>query len=165
LSEVAFSEDRRYLCLSETMSNQSIGHIITATISSLRHLQCDEIWQITRVNNDIRGTIWVPELAPSQALFKLHQSEWKEQPPETWWLAYEKKFNDELKTDEKLGALRRLWHAIEVGKTIALVCFCSDPCYCHRRLVGIFLQQHGMTVEEFDKNTINDGAPQQLALF
>jgi len=147
------------------MSNLSTGHIITASISSLRHLQCDEIWQITRANSNIKGTVWVPELAPSQTLFKLHQSEWKEQPPEIWWTTYEKRFNEELKTEEKLSALRRLSRAIEAGKTIALVCFCSDSRYCHRRLVEIFLHQHGMNVAEFDKNTVNDGSPQQLALF
>jgi hypothetical protein len=53
------------------MSNPT-GHIITASISSLRHFKCDEIWQITRANNNIEGTLWVPELAPSLVLFKLY---------------------------------------------------------------------------------------------
>lgn len=106
----------------------------------------------------------MPELAPSPALFKLHQNEWKEQSPETWWPAYENRFIEELKTEEKLGVLRRLWRAIEAGKTMALVCFCADPRYCHRRLIGLFLQHHGMVVEEFDKMSLDDGAPQQMAL-
>jgi hypothetical protein len=47
------------------MNNPSKGHIITIAISSLRYIQCDEIWQITRIKSEIKGTIWTPELAPS----------------------------------------------------------------------------------------------------
>jgi uncharacterized protein YeaO (DUF488 family) len=147
------------------MNNPLTGHVITTAISSLRYIQCDEIWQITRVNSDIEGTIWIPQLAPSPALFNKHQHEWKENPPEIWWPLYEDRFNEELKTEEKLGALRRLWRSVEAGKSIALACFCPNPRYCHRRLVGLFLEWQGVNVVEFDVRSIRNDSPQQQDLF
>lgn len=147
------------------MSTSTKGRIITTAISSLKHVHCDEIWQITRVNSEIKGTLWVPELAPSQALYSKHQHEWKETPPETWWPLYEERFNNELKSSEKLKALRKLWRLIADGKSVALACFCPNHKFCHRSLVGIFLEKQGIEVIEFDTGSIRDNRTPQLDLF
>ncbi len=141
------------------------GYIITASISSLRYLDCDEIWQITRVNSEISGTVWVPELAPSSALFNTYLTQWKEKPPDLWWPEYEKKFSDELSLPAKLATLRKLWRSIESGKKIALVCFCVSNKYCHRRLVGTFLEKHGARVEEYIKEQDFPMGPEQIEMF
>lgn len=141
------------------------GQIITASISSLRNIDCDEIWQITRVNKEISGLIWVPELAPSPALFNQYLHEWKDKPAEEWWSKYEEKFNEELSSPEKLPVLRTLWRSIESGKKIALVCFCSDGKYCHRRLVGNYLERHGVRVIEYIKEKNVGTTPEQGELF
>jgi len=147
------------------MSMSTKGRIITTAISSLKHIHCDEIWQITRVNSEIKGTLWVPELAPSQALYSKHQHEWKETPPETWWPLYEERFNNELKSSEKLNALRKLWRLIADGRSVALACFCPNHKFCHRSLVGIFLEKQGVEVIEFDTGSIRDNRTPQLDLF
>ena len=147
------------------MNTSPKGHIITTAISSLKHINSDEIWQITRVNSEIKGTLWVPELAPSQALYSKHQHEWKEKPPETWWPLYEERFNNELKSSEKLDALRKLWRLIADGKSVALACFCPNHNYCHRSLVGNFLERQGIEVIEFDIRSVKEKGHSQLDLF
>jgi uncharacterized protein YeaO (DUF488 family) len=147
------------------MDKNSRGYVITASISSLRNIKCDEVWQITRVNNEISGTLWIPELAPSPALFNTYLKEWKGKPADQWWSEYEVKFVDELRSPEKLSKLRKLWRSVESGRTIALVCFCTNSKYCHRSLVGKFLERHGVKVEEFAKSEDDLGVPEQIELF
>lgn len=147
------------------MNTSPKGHIITTAISSLRYIQCDEIWQITRVNSEIKGTLWIPALAPSPTLYNKHQHEWKDKSPDTWWSLYEERFNEELKTREKLEALRKLWRLIAEGKSVTLACFCPNQNYCHRSLVGIFLERQGIEVIEFDIRFVKEDGPQQLDLF
>lgn len=141
------------------------GQIITASISSIKNIECDEIWRITRVNTEISGTIWVPELAPSSNLYNKYLKEWKNKPGETWWAIYEKKFREELLLPTTVKTLRKLWRLAEQGRRIALVCFCVDSRYCHRRLVGDFFEMHGMRVEEITKTQNNSELPIQIELF
>ncbi|MDD3898359.1 MAG: hypothetical protein PHE82_05345 [Syntrophomonadaceae bacterium] len=67
------------------MSTITTGRIITASISSIKKLTCDEIWQITRSDKVIVGTKWVPELAPGWDLFTNTCVTGKGKPPEEWW--------------------------------------------------------------------------------
>ncbi len=144
---------------------KSSGYVITASISSIKNIVCDEVWQITRSNKNIPGTLWVPDLAPSPDLYRQFLNQWKDKPGEEWWHFYKNRFEQELKTGEKLNALRKIWYLVQSGKVIALVCFCKDNNYCHRSLVGDFLKQYGIRVEEYTKDrTINDGY-KQLTLF
>ena len=66
------------------MSTTTTGRIITASISSIKKLNCDEIWQITRSDKVITGNKWVSELAPDD-LFNQYLHNWKGKPPEEWW--------------------------------------------------------------------------------
>lgn len=67
------------------MSTTTTDRIITASISSIKKLTCDEIWQITRSDKVIVGTKWVPELALGWDLFNQYLRNWKGKPPEEWW--------------------------------------------------------------------------------
>lgn len=146
--------------------NEDKGYVITASIRNATHLKCDEIWQITRSDKTLPGALWVPDLAPSWDLFNEYSHNWKDKPPEDWWPEYMKRFNEELNSKVKLQALRRLWVQAQHGKVIALVCFCPDNAYCHRRLVGEFLEKQGLRVEEFKLPTsYQTESVLQMALF
>ena len=125
------------------------GLIITAPLSASRHIQADARWLITRKNTDkaVIGITWVPELAPSQALFNRYREEWRG-TSQKYWPLYVDRFREELKTEEKLKALRRLWRLTAQGQTVLLLCYCPRPEHCHRSLVGEFLKAHGANVRE-----------------
>ena len=146
------------------MINNSRGYVITADVSSVKDIICDEVWQITRAGNHIPGTMWVPDLAPGPHLFKRYLHEWKGRPVDEWWDRYKEIFEQELRTAEKLNALRKIQIHVESGKVIALVCYCRDIRYCHRTLVGNFLRQQGVVVEEH-KKVKNNIKVEQLTLF
>ena len=123
--------------------------IITAPLSAARHIQCDQRWLITRVEAKIEGILWVPALAPSQRLFKKYLEDWKGTLVEDYWPEYVEMFQQELKQKSKLKALRRIWQLSSQGVSVVLFCYCQSPEHCHRRLVGDFLKEHGVTVTEF----------------
>jgi uncharacterized protein YeaO (DUF488 family) len=131
--------------------------IITAPLSAARHIKCDELWLITRVEAKIEGFQWVPELAPSKRLFKKYLDEWKGTLIEDYWQEYVEIFQKELKQKSKLATLRHLWQLSSQGVSVALFCYCQSPEHCHRTLVGDFLRTHGADVMEY--------IPQQGELF
>jgi len=123
--------------------------IITAPLSAARHIHTNEKWLITRVEARGKGILWVPELAPSQRLYGRYMEEWKGLAAEKYWDIYVSAFNEELKTKEKLGALRKLWKLYSEGISVALFCYCPKPAHCHRSLIADFLQSHGAAVMEY----------------
>jgi len=131
--------------------------IITAPLSAARHIQCDEKWLITRVEAKGESILWVPELAPSQRLFKKYLDEWKGSLVEYYWQEYVEMFQQELKQKSKLAALRRVWQLSSQGVSVALFCYCQSPEHCHRSLIADFLRSHGASVMEY--------VPQQGILF
>lgn len=142
------------------------GYIITADTASLRKLKCDEIWLITRAGKDIPGTIRVQELSPGPILFNKYLKEWRGQDPEEWWPKYEEEFIKQLQKEETLSTLRQLWKMIKTGKVVALVCYCKDSRYCHRSLVGKFLNNVGIVVEEANyKSTSATSVFEQMSMF
>ncbi len=147
------------------MNNNSGGYVITADISSIKNIVCDEVWQITRSSKNISGAIWMHALAPSPGLYNRFLNEWKDKPGEEWWHIYKELFEQELKTQIKLDALRRLQSLVKSGKVIALVCFCGDSRYCHRTLVGDSLKHNGIRVDEFIKEKSKNNDVEQLTLF
>jgi len=55
----------------------TMSPILTAPLSSARHIKCDERWLITRVEAKGDGILWVPALAPSQRFYRRYMEEWK----------------------------------------------------------------------------------------
>jgi uncharacterized protein YeaO (DUF488 family) len=149
------------MCIVKSVSS---GYVITASISSIKNIVCDEVWQITRSNKYISGAKWVPGLAPSSTLYRRFINEWKDRHGDEWWHTYKVQFEKELQTNEKLNALRRLCNLVKTGKVIALVCFCRDSQYCHRTLVGDFLRQQGIRAKEYEKEMAENNY-EQLTLF
>jgi uncharacterized protein YeaO (DUF488 family) len=137
------------------MTSQNL--IITASLSAARYVNCDLRWLITRQGIESKELLWVPALAPSERLFKRYLEEWKGRGIENYWPLYVEAFEEELKTKEKLDALRELWRLSSRSVTVGLFCFCASPEHCHRSLIGSFLKRHGATVIEY--------TPQQASLF
>lgn len=126
------------------------GKVITASVSSLKHLEFDQVWQITRGGPDVKGAVRVFDFAPSTGLFNRYRQEWKNQPAEKWWPFYKQQFEEELRSQDKLGVAEVLRSLVGSGKTVVLACFCKDGTRCHRSLVGRFLTELGFSVEEND---------------
>jgi uncharacterized protein YeaO (DUF488 family) len=144
------------------------GYIITTNVANVKKIDCDEAWLIARAGKDIPGTIRVRSLAPSPHLYKIYFTEWRQRDPEEWWPQYRAEFARELQSAEKLNKLRELWSLVNVGRVIALVCYCKDANHCHRLLVGQFMMNQGVRVEEFSKlemSSAPEGGYRQMNLF
>jgi uncharacterized protein YeaO (DUF488 family) len=150
-----------------TASNGT-GRVITASVSSLRRLEFDHVWQITRGGPDIRGAVRVLDFAPSAGLFARYHQKWKDRPVEEWWSAFELQFDRELRSQGPLAVVEALRSLVQSGKRVALVCWCKDGVHCHRSLVGRFLTELGFSVKE-DVGEHNESPERerykQIALF
>ena len=125
-----------------------LGTLFTTNIGGMRRIQADEYWSVTRGGGDIAGTTRVKELAPSPDLYRQYLSQWRGRPPEGWWSEYERLFLAEMQAPVAVEGLRVLYRRLQSAHSVALVCYCSDPDHCHRRLLGDFLSRHGVTVVE-----------------
>jgi len=82
--------------------------------------------------------VWLPELAPSEALLKAGQAAGDDRQ----WRAFARRYRAEMKTPERrhlldlLAALSR-WTDLAVG------CYCADESRCHRSLLRELLAEHG----------------------
>ncbi len=135
------------------LSSPSIptGKLFTSNIGGLRNLHVEaELWQITRAGITIPNATLVRNLSPSQELFNCFANKWRYLPPQSWWNNYEKKFLEELNSDEKLILLREIYKKLMEGKNIVLICFCKNNKYCHRRLVGEFFKPFGIAPIELN---------------
>jgi len=136
------------------------GRIVTASLTTARYVQADLFWLITRGGHDVEGMERHLGLSPSKELFRRYLTSWRGKDPSLWWTEYAAAFLEELRSDEKLDELRNLYKAVRGGRDVALVCYCADSDYCHRRLVGQFMASYGIEVTEAKAPV----APTQLAL-
>jgi len=140
---------------------KQLGKLYTSNPNGLRYLKEDaEILQITRGGVNIPNTTLLKELSPSPSLFQNYVLDWKDRPFNEWWYLYEKRFLNELETEEKIRGLRDVYKKLLSGKNVVLVCFCKDHRYCHRKIVGDFFKPYG--VEPIELNPIFQ---EQLSLF
>lgn len=103
---------------------------------------------------DTSKFIHVPVLSPSWDLFKHYMDlrnagNWNQA---TFASDYVPIF---LKEMQAPGAQRMLNHLIQqhkAGKSIALVCFCTDETLCHRSILAGLLQDKGITVHGVKKD-------------
>ncbi len=137
------------------------GRLYTSNPAGLKKINFDaDILLITRAGVNIPGTETVRDLSPSVDLFQTFLNSWKNRPGPEWWPQYEERFLIELKSNLKINALRDVYKRLLRGKHVVLVCFCHDHRYCHRRLVGEFFNNYGVTAEELNPITI-----EQITLF
>lgn len=143
------------------MNKKPSGKLFTSNPAGLKKMNIEaEVWQITRGGLTLPNAILEKKLAPSPFLFRTFVQDWKGKPFETWWSKYERRFLDELKSDEKIRGLRDVYKRLMLGENVILVCFCKDHRYCHRRLVGQFFEPYGVKAVE-----LNPISQEQISLF
>lgn len=137
------------------------GKLFTSNPAGLKYLKVEaEIWQIMRAGFEIEEAMRVKELSPSDDLFQTYIRSWRNKPSEQWWSLYEERFLKEMKSEEKIHGLRKVYKRLLMGRNIVLICFCDDHRICHRRLVGDFF--HSYEVEAVELNPVKS---EQISLF
>ena len=86
--------------------------------------------------------VWVPELAPSAALFS-----WIKSRPMTDanWRTYARRYRAELKRPEA-QRLIELLAALSGRTNFSVGCYCEDESRCHRSLLRELLEEAGATL-------------------
>jgi uncharacterized protein YeaO (DUF488 family) len=85
--------------------------------------------------------VWLPELAPSEALL----ASGRIAADERQWRAFVRHYRAEMKAPEKrhlLDLLAALSHVTE----LAVGCYCADERHCHRSLLSELLAAHGAEI-------------------
>ncbi|MFB3853922.1 MAG: DUF488 domain-containing protein [Vicinamibacterales bacterium] len=85
--------------------------------------------------------VWLPELAPSQALVKEAQHAGDERA----WRSFVKRYRAEMRRPEAsrlLGLLAALSHQT----SLAVGCYCESESRCHRSVLRELLSEHGADV-------------------
>jgi len=101
--------------------------------------------QVTRTR-PFPGWIWVPQMAPSEKLFRQYLN-WRKQ--DLWpgkWPEYESAFLREMEGMKKY--LDRIEGQLRAGRSVALACFCKDVRYCHRSLLGRYFTERSFQVDQ-----------------
>lgn len=82
--------------------------------------------------------VWLPNLAPSEALVKeaLHAED------ERAWKAFERKYRAEMKKPEAAHLLDML-AALSHGTNVAVGCYCENQERCHRSILKQLLAERG----------------------
>jgi uncharacterized protein YeaO (DUF488 family) len=82
--------------------------------------------------------VWLPDLAPSEALVK----QAKHASGERAWRAFEKRYRAEMK---RPGASRLLGllAALSRDTNFSVGCYCEDETRCHRSVLKSLLREHG----------------------
>ncbi len=85
--------------------------------------------------------VWLPDLAPSEALVKLGQGAVSEKN----WIAFAKKYRAEMKRPEAQRLLDLL-AAMSIETNFAVGCYCPDEMRCHRSVLRTLLEEHGARI-------------------
>jgi len=85
--------------------------------------------------------VWLPDLAPSEALVKQAQAA----PDERAWRAFERKYRAEMKRPEP-DRLLSLLAALSRQSNLSVGCYCADEARCHRSVLRALLREHGATL-------------------
>lgn len=121
------------------------------TITNIRNVKkedYDEIWAIVRyLKSNSSYLIQVKDLSPSPELYSTFrhlqkEGNWNEK---TFNSIYRPRFLDQIRKDQKARSkLNELYLKDKAGKSIALVCFCTDVNLCHRKLISEMLTEKGI---------------------
>lgn len=82
--------------------------------------------------------VWLPDLAPSEALLKQGLSAEDDRA----WRAFVKRYRAEMKRPEA-ARLLALLAALSRQTNFAVGCYCADESHCHRSILRELLQEHG----------------------
>jgi len=82
--------------------------------------------------------VWLPDLAPSEALVKQGQAA----PDDRAWRAFERRYRAEMKRPEAVRLLTLLG-ALSHRTNLSVGCYCEDEARCHRSVLKALLREHG----------------------
>lgn len=85
--------------------------------------------------------VWLPMLAPSEALLKLGQSA----QTDAQWRTFERRYLAEMKDSDKSRLLDTL-AALSHHGAFAVGCYCENEARCHRSLLRELLAQRGARI-------------------
>lgn len=82
--------------------------------------------------------VWLPELAPSEALVKLGQAARED----VEWSAFRKRYHAEMRRPEAAHLLELL-AALSRHASLSVGCYCESEDRCHRSVLRELLAEHG----------------------
>jgi uncharacterized protein YeaO (DUF488 family) len=82
--------------------------------------------------------VWLPDLAPSEALLKQGQAAAGERS----WNAFTRRYRAEMKRPEA-ARLLLLLAALSRHTDFSVGCYCADESRCHRSILKVLLQDNG----------------------
>lgn len=85
--------------------------------------------------------VWLPDLAPSEALVKQAQ----QAEDERSWRGFVRRYRAEMKRPEA-ARLLDLLAALSRRTNLAVGCYCADESRCHRSVLRELLREHGAEV-------------------
>jgi uncharacterized protein YeaO (DUF488 family) len=85
--------------------------------------------------------LWLPDLAPSEALVKQGQRAASDKD----WEAFAKKYRKEMAAPEKTRLLELL-AALSHSANFAVGCYCEDEARCHRSALRALLAERGASI-------------------
>jgi uncharacterized protein YeaO (DUF488 family) len=86
--------------------------------------------------------VWVPDLAPSEALLKQALSADSERA----WRAFVRRYRMEMKRPEA-ARLLELLAALSRQTNFSVGCYCADEGHCHRSILRELLKEKGAEIE------------------
>jgi uncharacterized protein YeaO (DUF488 family) len=88
--------------------------------------------------------VWLPTLAPSEALLKTAQAA-VAAGDERSWKAFVRRYRSEMKSPDVRALLDTL-AALSQRTDFAVGCYCADEARCHRSVLRELLVEHGAKV-------------------
>lgn len=85
--------------------------------------------------------VWVPELAPSEALVKVGQAAGDDES----WRRFARRYRAEMKAPDKVRLLDLL-AALSRQTSLSVGCYCADERRCHRSILRELLGERGATL-------------------
>jgi uncharacterized protein YeaO (DUF488 family) len=86
--------------------------------------------------------VWLPELAPSEALVaRAHEAS-----TESGWRSFVRRYRAEMKTAPS-ARLLDLLAALSHGASFSVGCYCPDESHCHRSVLRELLRERGAELE------------------
>jgi uncharacterized protein YeaO (DUF488 family) len=82
--------------------------------------------------------VWLPDLAPSEALVKIGQRAEDEKD----WTAFARKYRKEMASPARSRVLDLL-AALSHHSNLSVGCYCEDEARCHRSVLRRLLAEHG----------------------
>ena len=82
--------------------------------------------------------VWLPEVAPSEALVKQAQ----QADDDRAWRSFERRYRAEMKRPEA-ARLLDLLAAFSYDTDFSVGCYCADESRCHRAILKALLREHG----------------------